>query len=149
MSDKRSVNLRQQWEEIGFDAVGLWRHLCRWDYRRAAVGLLQDLLKELHDHEDPTNDAAHLKNKMLDGTTLRDHLIAKFREQLMQVLGDPDGQELQKWQQLYREYRYVGVDQENEIFLRNGFLYHARNLVVTTASELQAEAEEDDMEEGD
>jgi hypothetical protein len=136
-------DLRQEWEEIHFCAVGLWRHLCRWDYRKAAKGLLQDLLKELHDAEDPTIDDPALGGHLPDGSAIRDHLIAEYRERLMQVLDDADGQKLKKWQQLYREYRYEGKDHELEAFLQSAFLQEAGRLVVATASHLQADADID------
>jgi hypothetical protein len=135
MNSRRS-KLTQLWADIDFDAVGLWRHLCRYDYRRAAVGLLQDLLKELHDAVDnPQLDTDALP----DGTPMRDHLIAEYRERLMQILGDPDGQQLRRWQELYGEFRYAGTDHERESFMRSPFLQQATGLVVATCRKMQAE----------
>src|SRR5262245_43946974 len=87
--------LRQQWEDISFDAVGLWRHLLRWDYWRAAKGLLLDLFKELSDAEKHPEDHP---DTMLDGTKVNDHLVALYRERLMEILDDADGQKLGQWQ---------------------------------------------------
>jgi hypothetical protein len=136
-------HLRQQWAEIDFDAVGLWRHLLRWDYRRAAVGLLQDLFKELHDAE--TRDDPEDQTPVgPEGRPMREHLIACYRERLMEILGDPDGTKLSMWTDLFAAYRYEEVDHERAARLQHAFLQRATELVEVQGNDIKAQAAEDD-----
>jgi hypothetical protein len=141
----RDKTLREQWADIDFDAVGLWRHLCRWDYRRAALGLLQDLFDELHGTEHMAEPRPQV---MQDGNTLDSHLVAAYRERLMEVLGDEDGQLLKEWQQAFAELRSetgVGM-KDRELLLLSEFLRASMNLVRAESRRLQAEARAEDGE---
>jgi hypothetical protein len=86
--------LRKQWDDLDFDPVGLWRHLLRYDYDEAAAGLLVDLFRELIHSECP-----HLKTDevMADGYSMSSHLVALYRERLMEILGDEHGTVLKEW----------------------------------------------------
>jgi hypothetical protein len=91
--------LAEQWDDIDFDAVGLFRHLCRYSYEHAAIGLLEDLCRETclawaGEHPEP----------LPDGTTMGDALLATYRERLMEILGDADGGKLKEWLAAYRVY---------------------------------------------
>src|SRR5690242_2943860 len=61
--------LRDQWDAIDFDSVGLWRHLLRYSYRYATVGLLLDLLAEVWRHEHKP-DAVDHETVLNDGHTM-------------------------------------------------------------------------------
>jgi hypothetical protein len=139
------MTLEQQWDDIDLLATGLWRHLLRYDYRKAAVGLLQDLLKELHDREEIQREdlAAGKSEKLPDGTEINAALVAEYRERLMKVLDDQDGTQLSKWQGLYHQYRYDGIDHEQEAFFAHPFFRQAVKLVVESGNRLKA-AESDD-----
>lgn len=130
---------RQQWDELEFDALGLLRHLLRWDYRRAAVGLLQDLFKELHDREHGPDAAKDTLTVLPSGTTMQDELVVLYRERLMEALGDTDGTMLKDWIALYEEYRYKGTDHEREAFMSHRFLQVATTFIVNTSSRIHRE----------
>jgi hypothetical protein len=143
------------YQGLDFNHMKLMLHLLRWDYRRAAVGLIQDLLKELHDAEETEREkrAAGTCTVMLDGTTLEANLVATYRERLMSILADPDGDMLKTWQDAYAAYRYGEKDGEWEDIKRAKFLELAMRYVVIMGDKVKAAAlaeegeDEDDSEE--
>jgi hypothetical protein len=122
------------WDDLEFFHVGLWRHLVRWDYNRAAVGLLQDLFKELHDRRNGPEE-----HVMRDGRTMREHLVELSRRRLKEMLGIFDEGELDKLEELYAAYRYAEQDYEREAFLQHEFLQKAVALVLEHANRVREE----------
>lgn len=105
--------LRRLWEGIDFDAVGLWRHLLRYEYTFAAWGLLLDLLKEYWHESTPGAETCcreeaeelGLGPVTLTGSAWSDEMRNVYRGRLMEVLSDPDGRQTRSVLDAYAAHR--------------------------------------------
>jgi hypothetical protein len=102
MTDDQMV--RKDWDAVGYDAVGLWRHLLRYGYVLAAWGLLAHLLFELW-HFEHGEQPATPEAPLADGTPVSEARRARLREWLMEILGDDDGQYLRVHLDAYVRHR--------------------------------------------
>src|SRR5262245_56471879 len=128
-----SKALGEEWHGLELDPIGLWLHLCRWDYRHAALGLLLDFFVELRSREAHPED---FDAEMPEGGTLNDAVTAMYRERLMEILGDDDGRLLKAWRLRWDESMF-GTKQDCQ------FMSDALNLVMHTHERLRKEAEEE------